>query len=100
MPAPAPRPGKPRAPTPAVSRAATVSASAGEPWRRTANSVGPGRPSQSSPRSEAATRRVAASSADAGVGQVAAAVELVLEGLHLTRRIDKQSVNGRTVYGA
>jgi magnesium chelatase subunit I len=33
------------------------------------------------------------------VGQVAAAVELVLEGLHLTRRIDKQSINGRTVYG-
>ncbi len=37
---------------------------------------------------------------DAGVGQVAAAVELVLEGLHLTRRIDKQSIDGRTVYGA
>jgi magnesium chelatase subunit I len=36
---------------------------------------------------------------DADVGQVAAAVELVLEGLHLTRRIDKQSIDGRTVYG-
>jgi magnesium chelatase subunit I len=33
-------------------------------------------------------------------GQVAAAVELVLEGLHLTRRIDKESVAGRSVYGA
>jgi magnesium chelatase subunit I len=32
-------------------------------------------------------------------GQVAAAVELVLEGLHLTRRIDKESVGGRSVYG-
>jgi magnesium chelatase subunit I len=32
-------------------------------------------------------------------GQVAAAVELVLEGLHLTRRIDKESVAGRSVYG-
>ncbi len=37
---------------------------------------------------------------DAGPGQVAAAVELVLEGLHLTRRIDKASVGGRAVYGA
>ena len=37
---------------------------------------------------------------DASLGHVAAAVELVLEGLHLTRRIDKQSINGRTVYGA
>jgi magnesium chelatase subunit I len=27
-------------------------------------------------------------------------VELVLEGLHLTRRIDKESVGGRAVYGA
>ena len=35
-----------------------------------------------------------------GPGQVAAAVELVLEGLHLTRRIDKESVGGRSVYGA
>jgi magnesium chelatase subunit I len=35
-----------------------------------------------------------------GPGQVAAAVELVLEGLHLTRRIDKSSVDGRSVYGA
>ncbi|WP_020141726.1 sigma 54-interacting transcriptional regulator [Terracoccus sp. 273MFTsu3.1] len=37
---------------------------------------------------------------DATLGQVAAAVEFVLEGLHLTRRIDKDSVAGRTVYGA
>ncbi len=37
---------------------------------------------------------------DADVGHVAAAVELVLEGLHLTRRIDKDRVDGRTVYGA
>ena len=36
---------------------------------------------------------------DASTGHVAAAVELVLEGLHLTRRIDKESVGGRTVYG-
>jgi magnesium chelatase subunit I len=36
---------------------------------------------------------------DASTGEVAAAVELVLEGLHLTRRIDKESINGRTVYG-
>jgi magnesium chelatase subunit I len=33
-------------------------------------------------------------------GRAAAAVELVLEGLHLTRRIDKEYVAGRTVYGA
>ena len=33
-------------------------------------------------------------------GQVAAAAELVLEGLHLTRRIEKENVDGRTVYGA
>ncbi len=33
-------------------------------------------------------------------GQVAAAAELVLEGLWLTRRLDKDSVDGRTVYGA
>jgi magnesium chelatase subunit I len=33
-------------------------------------------------------------------GQVAAAVEFVLEGLHLTRRIEKTNVDGRTVYGA
>ncbi len=32
-------------------------------------------------------------------GQVAAAVEFVLEGLHLTRRLAKDSVEGRTVYG-
>jgi magnesium chelatase subunit I len=32
-------------------------------------------------------------------GQVAAAVEFVLEGLHLTRRIEKTNVDGRTVYG-
>jgi magnesium chelatase subunit I len=31
---------------------------------------------------------------------VAAAVEFVLEGLHLTRRIDKDTIAGRTVYGA
>src|SRR6476659_1258432 len=37
---------------------------------------------------------------DATPGQVAAAVEFVLEGLHLTRRIDKDSVAGLTVYGA
>lgn len=37
---------------------------------------------------------------DATPGEVAAAVEFVLEGLHLTRRIDKDSVAGRTVYGA
>ncbi|MGZ4721953.1 MAG: magnesium chelatase, partial [Oryzihumus sp.] len=37
---------------------------------------------------------------DAGVGETAAAVEFVLEGLHLTRRIDKDTVAGRTVYGA
>ena len=36
---------------------------------------------------------------DASPGQVAAAIEFVLEGLHLTRRIDKDSVAGRTVYG-
>jgi len=33
-------------------------------------------------------------------GQVAAAVELVLEGLHLTRRLSKDSVDGVTVYGS
>jgi magnesium chelatase subunit I len=32
-------------------------------------------------------------------GQVAAAVEFVLEGLHLTRRLSKDSVDGTTVYG-
>ncbi|WP_270888192.1 sigma 54-interacting transcriptional regulator [Pedococcus sp. 5OH_020] len=37
---------------------------------------------------------------DAAPGVVAAAVELVLEGLHLTRRLDKDTVAGRTVYGA
>ncbi len=36
---------------------------------------------------------------DAGQGEVAAAVELVLEGLHLTRRIGKESLAGRSVYG-
>ena len=36
---------------------------------------------------------------DASRGEVAAAVELVLEGLHLTRRIGKESVAGRSVYG-
>lgn len=33
------------------------------------------------------------------VGQIAAAAEFVLEGLHLTRRIEKDLVDGRTVYG-
>ena len=37
---------------------------------------------------------------DVGPGVVAAAVEFVLEGLHLTRRLDKDTVAGRTVYGA
>jgi magnesium chelatase subunit I len=37
---------------------------------------------------------------DASHGQIAAAVEFVLEGLHLTRRIDKQTLGGRTLYGA
>jgi magnesium chelatase subunit I len=32
-------------------------------------------------------------------GQAAAAVEFVLEGLHLTRRLAKDEVDGRTVYG-
>ena len=32
-------------------------------------------------------------------GQVAAAAEFTLEGLHLTRRIEKDHVDGRTVYG-
>ncbi len=36
----------------------------------------------------------------ASPGQVAAAAEFVLEGLHLTRRIDKDTVAGRTIYGA
>jgi magnesium chelatase subunit I len=36
----------------------------------------------------------------ASPGEVAAAVEFVLEGLHLTRRIDKDTVAGRSVYGA
>jgi magnesium chelatase subunit I len=36
---------------------------------------------------------------DASPGVVAAAIELVLEGLHLTRRIGKDLVDGRTVYG-
>ncbi|HET7356513.1 MAG TPA: sigma 54-interacting transcriptional regulator [Nocardioidaceae bacterium] len=36
---------------------------------------------------------------DARPGEVAAAVELVLEGLYLTRRIGKESVAGRAVYG-
>ncbi|QIK65872.1 magnesium chelatase [Nocardioides sp. HDW12B] len=34
------------------------------------------------------------------LGHVAAGVEFVLEGLHLTRRVDKENVGGRTVYGA
>jgi magnesium chelatase subunit I len=37
---------------------------------------------------------------DASPGEVASAIEFVLEGLHLTRRIDKDVVAGRTVYGA
>ncbi|MFC7621895.1 magnesium chelatase [Microlunatus sp. GCM10028923] len=32
--------------------------------------------------------------------QAADAVEFVLEGLHLTRRIDKDTIDGRTVYGS
>jgi magnesium chelatase subunit I len=36
---------------------------------------------------------------DASPGVTAAAVELVLDGLHLTRRIGKDVVDGRTVYG-
>ena len=32
-------------------------------------------------------------------GQVAAAVEFVLEGLHLTRRLSKANVDGTTIYG-
>jgi magnesium chelatase subunit I len=36
---------------------------------------------------------------NANRGQVAAAVEFVLEGLYLTRRIEKDVVDGRTVYG-
>ena len=36
----------------------------------------------------------------AGPGQIAAAAEFALEGLHLTRRIEKDTVGGRTVYGA
>jgi magnesium chelatase subunit I len=33
------------------------------------------------------------------VGHVGSAAEFVLEGLHLTRRIDKDTIDGRTVYG-
>jgi len=33
-------------------------------------------------------------------GQVSAAAEFTLEGLHLTRRIEKETVDGRIVYGA
>ncbi len=36
----------------------------------------------------------------AGRGQVAAAVEFTLEGLYLTRRLEKETVDGRTIYGA
>jgi magnesium chelatase subunit I len=36
----------------------------------------------------------------AGRGQVAAAAEFALEGLYLTRRIEKDFVDGRTVYGS
>ncbi|MGI8459929.1 MAG: magnesium chelatase [Propionibacteriaceae bacterium] len=37
---------------------------------------------------------------DAGPAQVGAAAEFALEGLHLTRRIDKATIDGRSVYGA
>jgi magnesium chelatase subunit I len=37
---------------------------------------------------------------DASPGVVASAVEFTLEGLHLTRRLQKDTVAGRTVYGA
>lgn len=37
---------------------------------------------------------------DVTPGQVAAAIEFVLEGLYLTRRISKSSVDGTTVYGS
>ena len=33
-------------------------------------------------------------------GQVAAAAEFTLEGLYLTRRLEKETVGGRTIYGA
>jgi magnesium chelatase subunit I len=36
---------------------------------------------------------------DSDVGHVASAAEFVLEGLHLTRRLDKDTIDGRTVYG-
>jgi magnesium chelatase subunit I len=36
---------------------------------------------------------------DSDVGHVASGAEFVLEGLHLTRRIDKDTIDGRTVYG-
>jgi magnesium chelatase subunit I len=36
----------------------------------------------------------------AGRGQVAAAAEFTLEGLYLTRRLEKETVGGRTIYGA
>jgi magnesium chelatase subunit I len=36
----------------------------------------------------------------AAVGLAAAAVEFALEGLHLNRRLAKDAVHGRTVYGA
>jgi magnesium chelatase subunit I len=36
----------------------------------------------------------------AGRGQMAAAVEFTLEGLYLTRRLEKETVDGRTIYGA
>ncbi|WP_153504807.1 magnesium chelatase [Cumulibacter manganitolerans] len=45
-------------------------------------------------------RRLGVSEDDVTPGQVAAAIELVLEGLYLTRRISKQSVDGTTVYGS
>ncbi len=36
----------------------------------------------------------------ATAAEVASGVEMLLEGLHLTRRLDKQQVDGRTVYAA
>jgi magnesium chelatase subunit I len=37
---------------------------------------------------------------DATPGQVAAAIEFVLEGLHLTRRLSKVQADGQTIYGS
>ena len=38
--------------------------------------------------------------ADATPGQVASAVELILEGLHLSKRLNKDAVSGRAQYRA